>query len=51
MNRDELEKRTLEFIKNLISALKKLPRDLINDKLIGQSVFLNSELLAESELL
>jgi len=38
MNRDELEKRTLEFSKNLISALKRLPRGLINDRLIGQAV-------------
>jgi len=38
MNRDELEKRTLEFSKNLIRVLLKLPRNLINDRLIGQAI-------------
>ncbi len=38
MNREELEKRTLEFSKNLIKVLRQLPRDLINNKLISQSI-------------
>ncbi|MBU1017548.1 four helix bundle protein [Patescibacteria group bacterium] len=38
MNRDELEKRTLEFSKNLINVLQKLPKNLINYKLIGQAI-------------
>lgn len=38
MNREELEKRTLEFSKNLIRALQQLPKNLINDKLIGQVI-------------
>ena len=38
MNREELEKRTLEFSKNLILVLQKLPRNPINDRLIVQAV-------------
>ena len=38
MNREELEKRTLDFSKNLITILQKLPQNLINSKLVGQVV-------------
>jgi len=38
MNKEELEKRTLEFSKNLITILQKLPTNLINNKLICQVV-------------
>ena len=38
MNREELERRTLEFSKNLIRVLNKLPKNLINNKLIPQAV-------------
>jgi len=38
MNREELERRTLEFSNNLIQVLNKLPRNLINNKLIPQAV-------------
>lgn len=38
MNREELEKRTLDFSKNLIKILQKLPKNLINSKLIGQAI-------------
>ena len=36
MNQEELEKRTLEFAKNLIKALRKLPKNQINHKVSGQ---------------
>ena len=38
MNQEELERRTLEFSKNLIKVLQKLPKNLINNKLIGQVI-------------
>ena len=38
MNREELEKRTLDFSKNLLITLQKLPKNLINNKLISQVV-------------
>jgi len=38
MNREELERRTLEFSKNLVKVLQKLPKNLINDKLVGQAI-------------
>lgn len=38
MNREELERRTLEFGINLIKALKKLPKNIFNNKLIGQAI-------------
>ncbi len=38
MNREELEKKTLDFSKNLIRVLKKLPKNLINYKLSGQLI-------------
>jgi len=38
MNREELEKRTLDFSKNLITVLQKLPKNLINYKLSGQII-------------
>jgi len=38
MNREELEKRTLEFSKNLIKALQKLPKNPINYELSGQAI-------------
>ncbi len=34
----DLEKRTLEFAKGIIRLCKKLPKDIINIKLIGQLV-------------
>ena len=36
MNKYELEERTLQFSKNLIKALRRLPKDLINSSLIKQ---------------
>ena len=38
MNKEELEKRMLEFSTNLVKTLKRLPKDLINNKLISQVV-------------
>lgn len=38
MNREELEKRTLDFSKNLIKVLQKLPKNLVNYKLSGQAI-------------
>lgn len=38
MNRDELEERTLVFSKNLIVALKELPKSTINNRLIDQVI-------------
>ena len=37
MNKEELEKRTLEFSKNLIRVINKLPKNQINDR-IGRQV-------------
>lgn len=34
----DLEKRTLEFAKNVIRLCKKLPKNVINNELIGQLV-------------
>ena len=36
MNKEELEKRTLEFSVRLVKLLKKLPKDQINYKISGQ---------------
>jgi four helix bundle protein len=36
MNRDDLEQRTLKFVKNLIELLNSLPRNIINDRIVGQ---------------
>lgn len=36
MNSEELEKRTLDFSKNLIRVIQKLPANMINHKLTGQ---------------
>ncbi len=38
MNRDELEERILTFSKNLITILGKLPKNMINNRLIDQVV-------------
>ena len=38
MNQEELERRTLEFSKNLIKALQELPKNLINYKLSSQVI-------------
>ena len=38
MNREELERRTFEFSKKLITTLQKLPKNLINYKLSGQVI-------------
>lgn len=38
MNKEELERRTLEFSKNLVKELQKLPKGIINNKLISQAV-------------
>lgn len=38
MNRVELEERTLKFSKNLIYVLKRLPKNQINHKLVGQLI-------------
>lgn len=38
MNKEELERRMLEFSINLVKELKKLPKDMINNKLINQVV-------------
>ena len=38
MNREELEKRTLEFSKNLIRTIQKLSKNLTNQKLMDQVV-------------
>lgn len=38
MTREELEDRTLNFSKNLIIVLNKLPRNIINNKIIPQAV-------------
>lgn len=38
MNREELERRTLEFSKVLAKVLQELPRNPINDKLIRQVI-------------
>jgi len=38
MNREELERRTLEFSKNLIRVIRKLPKNQINYKISGQVI-------------
>jgi len=38
MNRYELEKRTLDFSRNLIKALQKLPKNQVNYRLSGQAI-------------
>lgn len=38
MTKEELEKRMLKFSINLAKELKRLPRDLINNKLVGQAI-------------
>ena len=38
MNREELEERTLTFSIQLIKVLKKLPKDIFNNKIIGQLI-------------
>ena len=36
MNKYELEERTLKFSKDLIKALRQLPRDFVNNNLVNQ---------------
>lgn len=38
MNKEELEKRTLDFSKNLANVLQKIPRNPVSDKLIRQVI-------------
>jgi len=38
MNKEELEKRTLEFGKNLIRVINKLPNNQVNYKISGQVI-------------
>ncbi len=37
MNRTELEKRTLVFSKYLLQVLQKLPKNIVNSRIIGQA--------------
>ena len=38
MNKEELEKRTLEFSKNLIRVINKLPKNQVNNRVGGQVI-------------
>ena len=38
MNKEELEERTLEFSKNLIKVINKLPKNLVNNRVSGQVI-------------